>query len=134
MKKLFAVIAVLMLAAAVVLLAQSTAKDKTKAAGSSAKTAAQDTGSAAKGTATKAKDKATPSSAKMDINTASREDLMTLPGIGDKTADKIIAGRPYKAKSYLVKNKIITQAEYEKIKDKIIAHQAKAATGATKKK
>jgi competence protein ComEA len=63
------------------------------------------------------------SAAKLDLNSASKEDLMKLPGIGEKTADKIIAGRPYKAKNELVNKKIVGKAEYAKIKDQIIAHQ-----------
>ena len=46
-----------------------------------------------------------------------------LPGIGDKISDKIIAGRPFKGKDDLVTKKILTQAAYDKIKDRIIAKQ-----------
>jgi len=62
---------------------------------------------------------------KLDINTATENELKDLPGIGDAYAKKIVAGRPYKAKDELVDKKIIPKATYQKIKDRIIAHQSK---------
>jgi len=61
--------------------------------------------------------------AQLDINSASKQDLMTLPGIGDALSQKIIDGRPYRAKNELVQKKIIPQATYDKISDQIIAKQ-----------
>jgi DNA uptake protein ComE-like DNA-binding protein len=69
---------------------------------------------------------ATVKAKKLDLNSASKEDLMTLPGIDAGTADKIIEGRPYKSMNQLVSKNIVTKAEYTKIRRKVIARQAAA--------
>ena len=62
---------------------------------------------------------------KLDLNTATEQQLSGLSGIGEVRAKAIIKNRPYKTKDELVKNKIIPQAVYDKIKESIIAKQAK---------
>ena len=61
----------------------------------------------------------------VDINSADEKTLMTLKGIGDVTAKKIIKSRPYSGKDDLVKKKVITDKVYGDIKDQIIAKQKK---------
>jgi DNA uptake protein ComE-like DNA-binding protein len=59
----------------------------------------------------------------LDINSASVEQVQTLPGIGEAYSKKIVENRPYKGKDELVRKKVIPQATYDKIKGQIIAKQ-----------
>lgn len=77
---------------------------------------------------TKGKDTAAGSIASsklIDINSASADELKSLPGIGDAYSAAIIKNRPYANKSQLVSRKVVPQATYDKISARIIAKQSK---------
>jgi competence protein ComEA len=61
----------------------------------------------------------------LDINNASTDELKSLGGIDDATAKKIVENRPYEREDQLVSQKIISRQTYVRIKDRIIAKQAK---------
>src|SRR4029453_4140384 len=71
---------------------------------------------------------APPASTLIDINSASRDDLMTLEGIGEVRADAIIRARPFKTKTELVERRLIPEALYDKIADKVMARPPPGAT------
>ena len=68
-----------------------------------------------------------PAMPPVDLNTADRDELMKLAGIGDVTADKIIAARPFKSKSELLSKGLVTKAQYGKFSKHVIAKQALAS-------
>ena len=72
--------------------------------------------------------------AKIDVNSASKEELDALPGIGDAYAQKIVDGRPYKAKNDLVRKGVLPASAYDKIKDQVTAKQVSKAVSAESSK
>ena len=71
---------------------------------------------------------AAPASSLIDLNSASRDDLMSLDGIGEVRADAIIRARPFRAKIELVERRLIPEALYDKIADKVMARPVPGAT------
>jgi competence protein ComEA len=57
----------------------------------------------------------------VNLNTASRDQLETLPEVDQERADRIIANRPYAQPEDLLKKHVVTQKEYDRIKGQIKA-------------
>ncbi len=55
----------------------------------------------------------------VNVNTASESELTGLPGIGVRDAKRIVDGRPYQDKHDLVVKGAISEASYQKIRDRI---------------
>jgi len=70
---------------------------------------------------------------KLDLNTATPEELAKLPGLDAAIADKIVAARPYKSRSDLVNKKIISKSEYSKIESHITVKTSSAPKSSTAK-
>ena len=69
---------------------------------------------------------AAPKTDMVDLNTATTAELKTLLGVSEGDAAKIIQGRPYTDKSQLVAKKVVSEATYEKIKDRVVVQHPKS--------
>ncbi len=72
----------------------------------------------------KAKAKAAQDAKRVDVNTATRDQLKAVPGLPEAYVDKIIAGRPYLTKAHLVTNQVLPEGIYLAIKDRLMVRQA----------
>jgi DNA uptake protein ComE-like DNA-binding protein len=57
----------------------------------------------------------------IDINSAGENDLASLPGISRGEARRIIVARPYRTADDLVSKGVLSNSEYEKIRDRVTA-------------
>ncbi len=60
-----------------------------------------------------------------NINTASVDQLRTVPGIGDTYARRIVSGRPYSSKHELVTKGILPRNVYDKVQHMLVANHVK---------
>ncbi len=111
-------LALALVVAATPVFAAAAANAKSTATATTAKAAP------AKAAPSKSKMEAPASDAgKVDLNTATKDELMKVPGIAEATAAKIIAGRPFKAKNELVTKGIVNKAQYAKLAKYVVARQ-----------
>jgi competence protein ComEA len=74
-----------------------------------------------------------PPEKRIDINSASRKKLMTLPGVGKAEATRIIDGRPYLTKEHLVTKKVLSIGQFQAIRAAVIAVQKLPPKASSKK-
>ena len=57
----------------------------------------------------------------LNLNTASKDDLMALPGMTSAASDRVIDARPYRAPDELLSRHILSKEEYDRISDRVVA-------------
>ncbi|MGC9157603.1 MAG: ComEA family DNA-binding protein [Terracidiphilus sp.] len=67
--------------------------------------------------------------ARVDINHASLEELLAVPGMTPSWAGRIIRFRPYRSKLDLLRRGVVTSQVYERVGDDLIAHRDRAPKG-----
>jgi len=63
------------------------------------------------------------SDTRLDLNSATKGQLTSLPGITDDAADRVIAARPYSNVHQLLDKHIISRDEYDKVANSITVKQ-----------
>jgi DNA uptake protein ComE-like DNA-binding protein len=66
---------------------------------------------------------APPAEMRIDINHASADELLKVPGMTQSWAGRIVRFRPYRSKTDLVEKGVVTSEVYDRIKDYVIAHR-----------
>jgi competence protein ComEA len=59
----------------------------------------------------------------LDLNVATKEQLVSLPGVTEAEAERMVAGRPYNEPGDLVTRHIMSKSEYDKIADRVTARR-----------
>jgi len=94
-------------------------KEGSKVAAVEIKKGAVEAGKQGKAIAEGVKEGWTAESKKVNVNHASKTQLLTLPGMDDDSAQRIVAGRPYHTKDELNTKGIISPEEFKKIQGQI---------------
>jgi DNA uptake protein ComE-like DNA-binding protein len=68
---------------------------------------------------------APPPEARLDINHATVEELVKVPGLTRSWAGRIVRFRPYRTKQDLLEKGVLNSQVYDRIKDYVIAHREK---------
>ncbi len=68
-----------------------------------------------------------PAAERLDLNHASLDELLKLPGMTRTWAMRIVRYRPYRVKSDLLNRGILPSAKYDQIKDEVVVHRATAS-------
>jgi competence protein ComEA len=66
-----------------------------------------------------------PPEARIDLNHASVDELLKIPGMTSSWAGRIVRFRPYRTKLDLVDRGVLPSDVYDRIKDYVIAHRDK---------
>ena len=66
---------------------------------------------------------APPPAARIDINHASVDELLKIPGMTSTWAARIVRFRPYRTKADLLDHGVLPGDVYDRIKDYVIAHR-----------
>ena len=69
--------------------------------------------------------KETPRSDRVDLNSASLNELKAVPGMTEANAKKIIDGRPYARRRDLLAKKVLDQESYDKVKERVYTKRTK---------
>lgn len=64
-----------------------------------------------------------PPEDRVDINHATIDELMRIPGMTHTWASRIVRFRPYRAKNDLLENGVVTSEVYDRIRNYIVAHR-----------
>ena len=64
-----------------------------------------------------------PAEMRVDINRATLEELLQIPGMTRSWAGRIVRFRPYRSKQDLLDRGVVSGEVYNRIKDYIIAHR-----------
>ena len=61
---------------------------------------------------------------RVELNSAGRKRLASLPGISDDEADQIVASRPYENRRDLVRKRVLSEDEFQRVKDYVYVDRA----------